>query len=427
MDYQATIEYLFRKLPAFQHQGRGAYKANLNNAHQLDRYYNYPHSNYPVIHVAGTNGKGSVSHMLASVFIAAGYKTGLYTSPHLKDYSERIRVNGHPINKQYVTEFVSEAQSIIQEVEPSFFELSTFMAFSFFAYHDVDVAIIETGLGGRLDTTNVVHPVVSIITNIGLDHVEILGHTHREIAREKAGIIKPGVPVIIGETQTESLPVFQQKAFDNGAFLSQADACYSLDAITAHSLKAQTISIKTPDRTVAYTLDLPGSVQYKNLMTVLKAIDCLPDDYPITEEAITKGLANVTSNTGLRGRMEVLNHKPLVIADVAHNSEGIQQVMSHIYGLSYHRLHIIIGFVKEKEMEEVFRKLPEEACYYFTKASVYRAMEPEKIAESADAYGLHGKVYATPQAAYKDALQYARKDDLVFIGGSTFIVAELLP
>ena len=429
--YPEVLDFLYGQLPMFQRTGPAAYKDNLDNTLRLDELFGHPHRSFKSIHVAGTNGKGSVSHMLASVLQAAGYKTGLYTSPHLKDFRERIRVNGEMIPEEEVVRFTGQfiEMNKTEKLEPSFFELTVSMAFDYFRTAKVDVAVIEVGLGGRLDSTNTITPEVSVITNISFDHVSILGDTLAKIAAEKAGIIKKGVPVVVGESSPETNFVFEQFAANVSAPLVFADQEYQADYSMLTLSGKQSLNIGRKGK-LAYPdlqLDLLGIYQRKNVPTVLTTIDILNrKDWNLTESSIRDGLANTIRNTGLLGRWQIIGNHPLTVCDTGHNPAGIRIVVEQIQQTAWEKLHMVIGMVNDKDQDEVLALLPTNAQYYFTKASLPRATEPEELAAKATKFGLKGNCYATVQQALDEALASANKNDLVFVGGSTFVVAEIL-
>ncbi|HYW95189.1 MAG TPA: folylpolyglutamate synthase/dihydrofolate synthase family protein, partial [Bacteroidales bacterium] len=396
MNYRETLEFLYNSLPMFQRTGAAAYKANLDNTHALDDYFGHPHRKFRCIHIAGTNGKGSVSHTLAAVLQSSGYRTGLYTSPHLKDFRERIRINGELIPEEDVVSFIEDAKNIIEKIQPSFFEITVMMAFSFFARQDADIAVIETGMGGRLDSTNIIDPLLSIITNIGPDHTRFLGDTLDKIATEKAGIIKPGRPVIISEWLPETGPVFEKKAAENLSALTRADRRYHIDYSTLTPERYQTFHVHSGGKTVYQGLvsDLTGMYQRKNIPAVLSAIDILREmGMNITDDAIYKGVANVRKMTGLRGRWEETGYNPLMVCDAAHNAPGIKEVVRQIMATPHRRLHMVWGMVSDKDVEGILKLLPTEAQYYFTKADIPRAMDENDLHKKATAAGLHGRAY----------------------------------
>ena len=405
MTYEETVEYLFHVTPVFEKTGASAYKEGLSNTHALDEHFGHPHLQFKTIHVAGTNGKGSCSHTLAAILQSAGYKVGLYTSPHLVDFRERIRVNGQCISKEYVVDFVEQERSFFEPLHPSFFELTTAMAFKYFAEQAVDIAVIEVGLGGRLDCTNIITPVLSIITNISFDHTQFLGNTLAKIAGEKAGIIKKNVPVVIGETTPETLPVFQKKAAAKSAPLHLAEAFG-----VAHD----------------YDFELKGLYQQKNKQTILCAVNCLKDVFTIPEEAIKKGMAHVCELTGLTGRWQTLQTRPLVICDTGHNVGGWQYLAEQIKAQTCKTLRIVFGMVDDKDINTVMQLLPKQAVYYFTQASSHRAIPVHKVQEIAKAHQLEGMTFSNVKDAYQQALSDAHPEDFIFVGGSSYLVADLL-
>jgi len=429
MTYTETVEYLFSLLPAYHRIGKPAYKGNLDNTLELDRSFGHPHRLFRSVHVAGTNGKGSVSHMTASILQEAGYRTGLYTSPHLKDFRERIRVNGIMIGEEEVVRFVEEHDGLIRRVSPSFFELTVAMAFDYFAREKVDVAVIEVGMGGRLDSTNIITPVLSVITNIGHDHMEFLGDTLAAVAGEKAGIIKKGVPVIIGETQDETRDVFRQRAETMNAPLTFADSRYRcvLGHIGAKSaMRHFTLTGPADGVRIKGETPLGGLAQQKNIQTVAAVAEALSAGFGLNQEHFNKGVAAVVSNTGLLGRWQVLSRSPLTVCDTGHNREGLEYVMRQVMGTPRERLHMVIGFVNDKDLGSVLPLFPRDAVYYFTRASVPRALDEEVLKAAAEEYGLTGDSYPSVAAALSAARAAALPEDMIFIGGSTFVVADAL-
>jgi len=429
MNYAQTVEFLFSSLPMFQRTGPAAYKANLDNTHSLDEHFKHPHQSFKTIHVTGTNGKGSVSHMLASVLQASGYRTGLYTSPHLVDFRERMRINGEMISEEYVCRFVEENTGLIDKIKPSFFELTTLMAFKYFADSKVDIAVIETGMGGRLDSTNIITPLVSVITNIGLDHTQFLGSTLELVAAEKAGIIKQNVPVVIGEWQEQTEAVFKSFAKKMNSKLYFASEKYSATSTLVGFTRRQKMYVRSGDELVydGLSIDLLGIYQRKNVPTVLQSIDCLRDlGILIPEKSIYSGLEQVTTSTGLRGRWEEIGYNPLIICDTGHNSEGIAEVVEQIRNTAFRKLHFVFGTVSDKDPSKALSLLPKDAIYYFSKADIPRALEPSILKNHAETFGLKGEAYQTTMLAFDAAKRNAGKEDLVFVGGSTFVVAEIL-
>jgi len=429
--YQETLDYLYSQLPMFQRTGAAAYKDNLDNTIRLDEMFDFPHRTFRTIHVAGTNGKGSVSHMLASVLQEAGYRTGLYTSPHLKDFRERIRVNGEMITEDAVVEFNDSflSNNEIQKLEPSFFELTVSMAFDYFCSMKVDIAVIEVGLGGRLDSTNIITPEVSVITNISFDHMALLGNTLPLIAAEKAGIIKPLIPVVIGESASETNIVFEQMAAKTQSPIAFADQFYeaTFGMVTIDGKQSMNICSKGEVVYPDLKLDLLGNYQRFNVPTVLKTIDILnKKGWDLSVDTIRRGLANTIRNTGLMGRWQIIGHDPLTICDTGHNPAGIKLVVEQINQTAFEKLHFVIGMVNDKDQNEVLSLLPAKAQYYFTKAAIPRATQPEELAAKAARFGLKGNSYPSVRQAFYAALANAGEKDLVFVGGSTFIVAEVL-
>ena len=427
MTYQETIDYLYKKLPLFSRLGADAIKADLTNTIRLCAALGNPQNQIKTIHVAGTNGKGSVSHMLAAILQEAGYKTGLYTSPHLIDFRERIKINGQWCEQQFVIDFTEKIKPLIEEIEPSFFEITVAMAFEYFAQQKIDIAVIETGLGGRLDSTNIITPLLSIITNIGLDHTQILGDTLEKIAFEKAGIIKPHVTVVIGELLPETEPVFTKTADENAAPLLIAQHnSYVSEFDYQHEKLIVTIADNKTDNREMYVLDMPGIYQTKNILTVLEAVKYLQSvGYIIALQQIKDALREVKKLTGLHGRWEIVHHKPAVILDVAHNADGMKQIAEQIELLSYNSLYIIIGMVKDKDVSAALRYLPKSASYYFTKPQTPRALPEHNMAEIAAGIGLQGKTFADVNSALQNVLTHTDKDDLILVCGSVFLVGEV--
>ena len=427
MNYQETLDYLFNALPMFQRVGASAYKADLTNTIALCTHLGNPQNHFKSIHVAGTNGKGSTSHALASIFQAAGYKTGLYTSPHLKSFTERIRINGDEINKDDVVEFVATHKDFLDQLQPSFFEMTVGLAFWYFAKHEVDIAIIEVGMGGRLDSTNVISPELCVITNIGLDHTQFLGDTLPLIAGEKAGIIKQGVPVIVSHTQKEIQAVFLQKTAEMQSSLVFADQQWEVTR-TPNPDASQLARFQVRGRTDAFELefDLRGDYQCYNLPGILEAVEQMrKQGWNLTKEALHLGLARVSEQTGLKGRWQILQTQPLTIADTGHNEAGIVEVVYQLKKYPYSQLWMVIGMVNDKDISKVLDLLPKDATYIFCQANIPRAMDADILASKALEKGLKGEVISK----VTDAIEFARKnagaDDLIFIGGSTFVVAEI--
>lgn len=423
MTYDETVNYLFNCAPLYQQVGSSAYKEGLETTNILDEHFGHPHHKFRTIHVGGTNGKGSTSHTIAAILQSAGYRVGLYTSPHLIDFRERIRVNGIPVSKQYVVEFVEQEKAFFEPLHPSFFELTTALAFNYFALQNVDVAIIEVGLGGRLDCTNIITPDACIITNISPDHTQFLGHTLTEIAHEKAGIIKPNVPVIIGETTPETRKVFQGKADEVGAPIIYAEELRVINSIEplADGFSYDTIDFGT------ITGELGGSYQKKNSNTILAALRQLKSiGYKIDKEAVAKGFSGVTALTGLMGRWQKIGENPKTVCDAGHNIGGISYIVEQLKQQKYNTLHIVFGMVNDKDINNVLSIMPRDARYYFTQASVKRALPSEELMSIAAKYNLKGDHYPTVAAALEAARNDASPDDFIYIGGSCFIVADLL-
>ncbi len=421
MNYQQTLDYLYNNLPMFQRIGPAAYKVDLGNIVELMQAMGNPENDFKSIHVAGTNGKGSSSHMLASILQEAGYKVGLYTSPHLKSFTERVRINGEEIPESSVVDFVGRIKPLIKKISPSFFEITVALAFDYFCKSKVDIAIIEVGLGGRIDSTNIITPEVSLITNIGLDHQSLLGDTLEKIAIEKAGIIKNNVPVVISQKQPVIEKVFIDKANKEGTSVTFATDKYSIEQATAERynvISANKITIE------GLKLDLKGNYQQYNLLGVLQTIDLLKG-FSITEEHIRAGLENVIANTGLKGRWQQLEKNPIVLCDTGHNVDGVQIIVDQLSSYSYNELHIVWGMVDDKSIDEVLNLLPKEAIYYFCAADIPRALEAKVLQSSAIGLGLLGDFYTSVKLAIDHAKKNADSDDLIFIGGSTFVVAEI--
>jgi dihydrofolate synthase/folylpolyglutamate synthase len=431
VNYTETLEYLFEQLPMFHRIGQAAYKANLDNTLKLDEIFGHPHQNYKTVHVAGTNGKGSVSHMLAAVFQAAGFKTGLYTSPHLKDFRERIKINGQMISEEEVIAWVEEypVKNNLWNLEPSFFELTAFMALDYFAKQQVDIAIIEVGLGGRLDSTNIIFPEVSVITNISLDHTNLLGDSLKKIAAEKAGIIKKDIPVVIGTTQNETKQVFIDEAEAKQTSLFFADQEYVAAYSTLGMDGKQILNIEQNGK-IAYhsiKLDLLGSYQLKNVPVVLKTLDILIEKgWNISKENMYSGLENTAKSTGLMGRWQIIGNNPLIICDTGHNEDGLKIVVQQINNTAYKTLHIVFGVVADKNLDAILQLLPKDAVYYFTRADIPRAMDEKQLAQKAHDYILKGESYHSVIEAFNAAKLKAGRNDMIFVGGSTFVVAEIL-
>lgn len=429
--YPDTLDFLYNRLPMFSRVGADAIKKDLTNTRVLCAALGNPQDSFKSVHVAGTNGKGSVSHMLAAVLQESGYRTGLYTSPHLKDFRERIRVGGAMVAPEFVVDFVHAHFGLITDISPSFFELTVAMAFKWFADSGCEIAVVEVGLGGRLDSTNIIRPALSVITNISYDHSQILGNTLGEIAGEKAGIIKPHTPVVIGETRQETRNVFLQKAAACDAPVVFADTRWEVTGVETAGAK-RIVHVRPADEgggpPAAFEMELAGAYQSRNLVTVLTALQVLREHkLRISEEAVRRGLAQVVELTGLRGRWEVIGQKPLTVADVAHNIAGIAEVMWQALSLRPARLHIVAGFVKDKDVSGILDLFPREALCYFCQADIPRALEAEKLAAMAAARGLAGQAYPGVRDALEAARRRAEADELVLVCGSVFVVAEILP
>lgn len=409
----------------FTRIGAAAIKKDLTNTLLLCEKAGNPHHQFRSIHIAGTNGKGSVSHMLASVLQEAGYKTGLYTSPHLQDFRERIRINGVMIPEEEVVRFTEDHKTYFEAIEPSFFEVTVALAFRYFAEQQVDIAVIETGLGGRLDSTNIITPELSIITNIGYDHMQLLGDTLPQIAGEKAGIIKEKIPVVIGESHTETEAIFTEKASEKNAPIVFADKLFRPQTIQSSPVELN-VEYATEDGKSFFSTDLPGRYQAKNMATVLAAVSILQKQFTaLNNEHLRIGLHRVKHNTGLMGRWEVLQENPLFVLDVGHNEDGMRQILEQLAHQQYEKLHIVIGMVKDKDVEKVLSLLPQEATYYFTNASIPRALPVEELEEKAGKYGLKGSVFTVVNDAVKAALHAAAGEDMVLVCGSVFVVGEV--
>ncbi|KJD37036.1 tetrahydrofolate synthase [Tamlana sedimentorum] len=405
MTYQETLNWMFAQLPMYQKQGKTAFKKDLTNTIKLAKHLNNPEKRFKSIHVAGTNGKGSTSHMLASILQEAGYKVGLYTSPHLKDFRERIKINGQVVSKQFVMGFIRRNRAFFEENKLSFFEMTVGMAFDYFAKQKVDIAVVEVGMGGRLDSTNIITPEVSVITNIGLDHTQFLGTTLKEIAGEKGGIIKPNVPVVVGETQSETTPVFKLLADNNNASIMFADDCV----------------------TETFESDLKGTYQEKNKKTVVCTVrELLALGYSISKENLRSGFLRTIKNTGLMGRWQILQEDPKVICDTGHNKEGLVYVINQLNNETFNKLHIVFGVVNDKDLKPILPLLPKEATYYFCKPEISRGLNEKVLQKIFKDNDLHGRTYESVNESYKSALKAANVNDLIFVGGSTFVVAEII-
>lgn len=405
IEYRDTINWMFSQLPMYQNKGKSAYKEDLLNTIKLSKHLDFPETKFKSIHVAGTNGKGSTSHMIASILQEAGYTVGLYTSPHLKDFRERIKLNGKSVSKQFVIQFIKKNKSFFETNSLSFFEMTVGMAFDYYAKQKVDIAVIEVGLGGRLDSTNIIVPEVSVITNIGLEHTQFLGYTLKEIAFEKGGIIKPNVPVIIGETQSDTKQIFKNLAKENVAPIYFADKLITTD----------------------YPSDLKGNYQKHNIKTAVQTINELKKKgFVVSEEAIKNGLLSVVKNTGLKGRWQILQNHPKIICDTAHNKEGLTYVMAQLKEESFENLHIVLGMVNDKELDNLIDLFPKKATYYFCKPNILRGLNATILKDSFVKKGYHGNIYNSVALALENAKENAEKKDLIYVGGSTFVVAEII-
>ncbi len=419
---------MFDKLPMYQRIGSAAYKADLLQTTRLLDLLGNPQRQFTSVHIAGTNGKGSVSHMIAAVLQEAGYKTALYTSPHLKDFRERIRINGEMIPEENVVSFIEKYQQDFERMQLSFFEMTVGMAFDYFAAEKVDIAIVETGMGGRLDSTNLIVPVLSVVTNIGYDHMQFLGNTLPLIAAEKAGIFKPNVPVIIGETQAEVRSVFEQKAADVGTTIDFADQIFDANRLDTASLQAQEFDVWKNSQLIYEKLELSllGQYQKMNLTTAVCALDKISALFPFSEKDLRGGLGDVSRKTGLMGRWQILGRQPMVIADTGHNEAGLKEVLYQLQQMRAKQLHFVLGLVNDKQVDKILQMLPRHAQYYFCKADIPRGLNANLLSEQAFVFGLRGEVYETVWSAYHAARNNAGFDDVVFIGGSTFVVAEVV-
>ena len=422
--YAQTLEYLFARLPMFQRIGAAAYKADLSNTLTLCALLGNPEKKFPSVHIAGTNGKGSVSNMTASILQEAGYRTGLFTSPHFKDFRERIRVNGTMIPQQYVVEFVNRYKADFEPVGASFFEYTFAMGMQYFADEKIDIAVVETGMGGRLDSSNVIAPVVCAITNIGFDHTAFLGNTLKAIAAEKAGIIKPETPVVIGETQDETTAVFSEKAQQQNAPITFADRRYSARFNVDNQLDIEENGVPFLSN---INLPLQGKYQEKNVATVMEIIAVLQKKgYKIETQHIIAGLEKVLLNTGFCGRWHILSQKPLTVCDAAHNESGLNDVLTQIQTIPYRKLHIVLGMVNDKDISAMLSLFPKEAAYYFCRADIPRGLEADILRKEAQQFDLHGITYNSVETALKAAQQQASPEDMIFVGGSCFTVAEVI-
>lgn len=428
MNYAQALNYLFSQLPMYQRVGQAAYKANLDSSIALLNLLKNPQNGFKSIHIAGTNGKGSVAHFMASIFQTAGYKTGLYTSPHLNDFRERIKINGQMIPEEKVVEFVKKHQKSFKKIQPSFFEMTVGLAFQYFKEEEVDIAIIETGMGGRLDSTNLITPELSVITNIGLDHTQFLGETIQEIAKEKAAIIKKNIPVVIGKTQPEIQEIFTTQAKNQNTAIHFADTHFDAKYLTSSNLKITEYDIWKESDLYIEQLGCPllGNYQEGNIITTIQACELMSNKFSLSKEIIKNGIENVISNTGLKGRWQLLSKNPLTICDTGHNKDGLNAIVSQLQKINYDHLHFVIGFVNDKNIEALLNLLPQHAQYYFCRADIPRSMDEVELENLAHKAGLRGKAYGSVREAYNVAINNAGVNDLVFIGGSTFVVAEVV-
>ena len=427
MTYKETIDYLFSQLPMYQRVGDIAMKKDLTNIKALMDYLGNVQDSFPSIHIAGTNGKGSTAHLVSSVLQAKGFRVGLYTSPHYKDFRERIKINGQLISEDHVISFVKQHRSFFEEVRPSFFEITVAMAFAYFAQQQVDIAVIETGLGGRLDSTNILNPIQCIITNISFDHQQFLGDTLPLIAGEKAGIIKPSTPVVIGEVHPETIAVFQNKANEVGAPLFEASPPFRAVVLQTNGESSQyNVDLDGVLYLKNLEVNLLGQYQHLNIQTALRALTLLPEPWQTNESDIRYGFAHLRRLTTFMGRWQIIGHQPLVICDSAHNESGINWVMDQLQQHSFDQLHIVLGMLKDKDLPKLLSYFPTQATYYFARPAIPRGLDAQKLHETAKEFGLNGHVYPNIPQALKEAKEAANKTDLVFVGGSTFVVAEVL-
>ncbi len=429
VNYQETINYLFSALPMFHRVGVAAYKPNLDNTLVLANALGNPQQHLKCIHVAGTNGKGSTSHMLASILQAAGFNVGLYTSPHLKDFRERIKINGEMVSEEWLTNYVQKNKKLYDEIHPSFFEMSTIMAFSYFAEMKTDINVIETGLGGRLDSTNIISPELSIITNIAWDHMNLLGNTIEKIAIEKGGIIKEKISVVISETQKETTSIFTNIAKEKHSEIYFADANFKIE-IQHYNLLEDRMQFSVLKNNIEYldalSCDLTGQYQLKNLLGVFQSIELIREKYAISDEHIRHGLSAVKENTGLKGRWQILSRNPLTICDTGHNEQGLIEVLSMLEKIPHQKLHFVLGVVDDKDLSKMLKMLPKKAQYYFCKADIPRGLSPDILQNNAHRFDINGETYNSVTLALETAKLNAKPEDLIFIGGSTFTVAEII-
>ncbi len=425
--FNSTLNYMYTQLPMFQRVGSQAFKKDLTNIKLLCEHLGNPFEEYPCIHIAGTNGKGSTAHLTSAILQAHGYKVGLYTSPHYRDFRERIKIDGKYISRKYVVEFVENNKAVFEKIKPSFFEITVALAFDFFAKEKVDIAVIETGLGGRLDSTNIITPILSVITNISFDHQQFLGNTLKKIAREKAGIIKKNIPVVIGETQEEIITVFEKKAKTKKAEITFADQIYQVIK-KSENLTHTTFDILKNGRPLFSNqkINLHGAYQAKNIATALQAIDSLPENFSIKKAKVTSAFSDLKSLTNFKGRWQVLQKDPIVLCDSAHNEAGLSLAMSQLKSLKVKELHFVLGMVNDKSIEKMLNFFPKEANFYFCKPNIPRGLEVKILAKKATELGLRGRAYSSVKNALRAAKKKAGKKDLVYVGGSTFVVAEVI-
>ena len=429
MDYTDTLNFLYSSLPMYQHIGKAAYKSDLDTTIKLDNYLGNPHRAFRSIHIAGTNGKGSVSHMLAAILQKEGLKTGLYTSPHFIDFRERIRVNGEKVSKKYVIDFVENNKDIIRDLQPSFFEMTVAMAFHFFKLNDVDIAVIETGMGGRLDSTNIIDPEVSVITNIGFDHTQFLGDTLEKIAGEKAGIIKNKVPVVIGRSEGAVRSVFKDRAGELDSDIFFADDRYSVEKTgeqEEHGRQGFNVYLDGEIFIRNLYTDMLGDYQAYNIITVLQVVEILKEKMSFKDLSLCAGLENVRATTGFMGRWQIIRQSPMVICDSGHNPDGLRHAISQLMKIDRNNLHIILGLVNDKDTGTILSIMPLNARYYFTRASIPRAMDHDRLMHEAGTYSLKGKSFGSVSDAFSSAMKNAQDGDIIYIGGSTFVVADFL-
>lgn len=428
MNYKETTEYLFDQLPMYQRIGKAAYKTDLKNTIELCKLLDNPHKNFKSVHIAGTNGKGSTAHFLASIFQTAGFKTGLYTSPHLKDFRERIKINGAMIEENYVVDFVKKHKQNFEKIQLSFFEMTVGLAFQYFADEKVDIAIIETGMGGRLDSTNVLNPILSIITNIGYDHTQFLGDTLIKIAAEKAEIIKKETPIVIGETQMEIKSLFEAKADKEKAPIYFADDNFDLKRLSDKEIRISLYDVWKNSELYIERLESPllGEYQSKNIATTMQAAEILKDQFGLSHNIIIEGIKDMPLNTGFKGRWQIISSNPLTICDTAHNKEGLTAVMTQLRQQHFDKLHFVLGVVNDKKIDDILNLLPNHATYYYCKADIPRGLDECELKKAGHKAGLNGKCYSSVREAYNVAVNNASGNDLIFIGGSTFVVAEIV-